>query len=139
NSATDRGATKRAGEDAAPARRGRSHRGAQLPSRRPGANQEARARQESLRGRGAPGPGTPSEAHRRGHGGDRPTWAAEGTGSSRSMTDSSARRAGEAPESERLPRHVAIIMDGNGRWANERGLPRLHGHRAGTDNVRTVL
>ena len=55
------------------------------------------------------------------------------------MTDSSARRAGEAPESERLPRHVAIIMDGNGRWANERGLPRLHGHRAGTDNVRTVL
>lgn len=43
------------------------------------------------------------------------------------------------PDPERLPRHVAIIMDGNGRWANERGLPRLHGHRAGTDNVRTVL
>jgi undecaprenyl diphosphate synthase len=43
------------------------------------------------------------------------------------------------PTPEQLPRHVAIIMDGNGRWANERGLPRLHGHRAGTDNVRTVL
>jgi undecaprenyl diphosphate synthase len=43
------------------------------------------------------------------------------------------------PEPDHLPRHVAIIMDGNGRWANARGLPRLHGHRAGTDNVRTVL
>lgn len=44
-----------------------------------------------------------------------------------------------APSSEQLPRHVAIIMDGNGRWATARGLPRLHGHRAGTDNVRAVL
>ena len=35
-----------------------------------------------------------------------------------------------------LPEHVAIIMDGNGRWAAKRGLPRLFGHRAGTDNVR---
>lgn len=43
------------------------------------------------------------------------------------------------PESEHSPKHVAIIMDGNGRWANERGLPRLHGHRAGTDNIRTIL
>jgi len=43
------------------------------------------------------------------------------------------------PSPEQLPRHIAIIMDGNGRWANERGLPRLLGHRAGTDNVRTVL
>jgi len=37
------------------------------------------------------------------------------------------------------PRHVAIIMDGNGRWAKARGLPRLAGHRAGTDNIRPVL
>ena len=37
------------------------------------------------------------------------------------------------------PRHVAIIMDGNGRWANERGLPRLAGHRAGADNLQRVL
>lgn len=43
------------------------------------------------------------------------------------------------PDPTRMPTHVAIIMDGNGRWANQRGLPRLHGHRAGTDNVRTVL
>ncbi|MDP6416133.1 MAG: undecaprenyl diphosphate synthase family protein, partial [Gammaproteobacteria bacterium] len=34
-----------------------------------------------------------------------------------------------------IPQHVAIIMDGNGRWAQKRGLPRLAGHRAGTDNL----
>lgn len=38
-----------------------------------------------------------------------------------------------------IPNHVAIIMDGNGRWAKERGLPRLKGHRAGTDNIRRVI
>jgi undecaprenyl diphosphate synthase len=38
-----------------------------------------------------------------------------------------------------VPTHVAIIMDGNGRWARERGLPRLAGHRAGVENLRTVL
>ena len=44
------------------------------------------------------------------------------------------------PESiTRLPVHVAIIMDGNGRWAAKRGLPRLVGHRAGTENLRRVI
>jgi undecaprenyl diphosphate synthase len=38
-----------------------------------------------------------------------------------------------------IPRHVAIIMDGNGRWAMARGLPRLAGHRAGTENIRRIL
>ena len=38
-----------------------------------------------------------------------------------------------------LPRHVAIIMDGNGRWAKARGVPRLMGHRAGRDSVREVV
>ena len=38
-----------------------------------------------------------------------------------------------------LPDHVAIIMDGNGRWAEQRGLPRLEGHEAGIDNVRSVI
>jgi undecaprenyl diphosphate synthase len=37
-----------------------------------------------------------------------------------------------------LPRHVAIIMDGNGRWAKGRGLPRVAGHRQGAAAVRTV-
>lgn len=43
------------------------------------------------------------------------------------------------PESKHTPNHVAIIMDGNGRWARERGLPRLAGHRAGTENIRRVI
>ncbi len=38
-----------------------------------------------------------------------------------------------------LPRHVAIIMDGNGRWAKQRHQPRLFGHRAGADSLRAVL
>jgi len=38
-----------------------------------------------------------------------------------------------------VPLHVAIIMDGNGRWAKERRLPRLAGHRAGTENIRRVI
>jgi undecaprenyl diphosphate synthase len=40
---------------------------------------------------------------------------------------------------ENVPSHVAIIMDGNGRWARARGLPRLAGHRAGTENLRPIL
>lgn len=40
---------------------------------------------------------------------------------------------------ERMPRHVAIIMDGNGRWAQERGLPRIEGHRNGSRGVRDVI
>lgn len=40
---------------------------------------------------------------------------------------------------ENVPAHVAIVMDGNGRWAKERGLPRLAGHRAGVDNLRRII
>ena len=46
------------------------------------------------------------------------------------------------PKSEALtktPTHVAIVMDGNGRWATSRGLPRLAGHRAGTENLRRII
>jgi undecaprenyl diphosphate synthase len=55
--------------------------------------------------------------------------------------------AGEDPElkeivaglpAERIPRHVAMIMDGNGRWAARRGLPRIAGHEAGTENIRRI-
>jgi undecaprenyl diphosphate synthase len=42
-------------------------------------------------------------------------------------------------EPERLPRHVAIVMDGNGRWATRRGLARFEGHRRGKDSVRAVV
>jgi len=40
---------------------------------------------------------------------------------------------------DKIPQHIAIIMDGNGRWAQARGLPRLAGHRAGTENLRRVI
>jgi undecaprenyl diphosphate synthase len=44
-----------------------------------------------------------------------------------------------APPLQPVPYHVGIIMDGNGRWAQRRGLPRLAGHRAGTENIRRTL
>jgi undecaprenyl pyrophosphate synthase len=40
---------------------------------------------------------------------------------------------------EKLPHHLAIIMDGNGRWAQERNLSRIEGHRAGAESVRFML
>jgi len=43
------------------------------------------------------------------------------------------------PSVTSIPKHVAIIMDGNGRWAQKRGLPRVAGHKAGVETVRTVI
>jgi undecaprenyl diphosphate synthase len=45
----------------------------------------------------------------------------------------------EAIDPARLPVHIAIIMDGNGRWANKRSMPRVAGHKAGVDSVRTTV
>ena len=39
---------------------------------------------------------------------------------------------------ERLPQHIAVIMDGNGRWAKKRGKPRIFGHRAGSESVKAI-
>lgn len=50
-----------------------------------------------------------------------------------------ARKDEQTQLPKHLPVHIAIIMDGNGRWAHERGLPRLAGHRAGVNNLRAVL
>lgn len=44
-----------------------------------------------------------------------------------------------AIDPERLPRHIAVIMDGNGRWAHQRGLPRVAGHQAGVEGVRATV
>ncbi|MBE7002905.1 MAG: isoprenyl transferase [Ruminococcaceae bacterium] len=49
----------------------------------------------------------------------------------------SQKQAGQV-EVSNLPRHVAVIMDGNGRWAQKRGLPRTAGHKAGAENFRTI-
>jgi undecaprenyl diphosphate synthase len=40
---------------------------------------------------------------------------------------------------QRLPRHIAIIMDGNGRWAEEKGKDRLYGHYHGVESVRNIV
>lgn len=42
-------------------------------------------------------------------------------------------------DTARLPRHIAVIMDGNGRWAKMRGKPRIFGHKAGAESVRSIL
>jgi undecaprenyl diphosphate synthase len=49
------------------------------------------------------------------------------------------KREKELAQLTKIPAHVAVIMDGNGRWAAARGLPRLAGHRAGTENLRRVI
>ncbi len=54
-------------------------------------------------------------------------------GAAASLSPQELRRRGE------VPRHIAIIMDGNGRWARARGVPRLMGHRAGRESVREVV
>lgn len=46
--------------------------------------------------------------------------------------------AKDSLEQIQIPRHLAVIMDGNGRWASQRGLPRTAGHRAGAENLRTL-
>lgn len=45
----------------------------------------------------------------------------------------------ETPLPDNIPKHIAIIMDGNGRWAKQRGLPRSAGHRQGTENLRRII
>jgi undecaprenyl diphosphate synthase len=55
------------------------------------------------------------------------------------MTRDIEARIHDLRDSGKLPGHIAIIMDGNGRWAKQRRLPRLAGHRAGTEPVRTCV
>ncbi|NBO19704.1 MAG: di-trans,poly-cis-decaprenylcistransferase, partial [Proteobacteria bacterium] len=57
--------------------------------------------------------------------------------SKRQSPNTSAPSAALNPET--LPRHVAVIMDGNGRWARARGLPRTAGHKKGAESLRTVM
>jgi undecaprenyl diphosphate synthase len=56
-----------------------------------------------------------------------------------SHADNSADISGQKLSAYTVPTHIAIIMDGNGRWAVSRGLPRLAGHRAGTENLRRII
>lgn len=55
------------------------------------------------------------------------------------MTQDNQLTEGTLPKLEKVPTHVAIIMDGNGRWAKQRGMPRSEGHRQGTENLRRTI
>ena len=57
--------------------------------------------------------------------------------SSRSSSDESIQA--ELKKSGEIPKHIAIIMDGNGRWAKKRGLPRAAGHTRGVESVRDIV
>ena len=50
----------------------------------------------------------------------------------------SAKKLAQEIDRENLPRHVGIIMDGNGRWAKQKGLPRIAGHRAGAQTLKKI-
>lgn len=54
-------------------------------------------------------------------------------------SDSAEAKLLAAIDPERLPRHIAVIMDGNGRWAKAKGQPRIFGHRAGAESVRAII
>ena len=55
------------------------------------------------------------------------------------QADSTAQVADSPAEITAVPYHIGIIMDGNGRWAQARGMPRIAGHQAGVDNIRRIL
>ena len=55
------------------------------------------------------------------------------------ITKETRRERGALLPLDKVPKHVAIIMDGNGRWARQRGLPRSAGHRQGTENLRRII
>jgi undecaprenyl diphosphate synthase len=61
------------------------------------------------------------------------------TTATRFDTDTLTRLAAAGLDPARLPRHIAVIMDGNGRWAQQRGLPRVEGHRRGVQSVRSTI
>lgn len=54
------------------------------------------------------------------------------------LTGRGPRASGEEKEDRPVPRHIAVIMDGNGRWAKKRGLPRKAGHKVGAETFRTI-
>ncbi|MGI6542144.1 MAG: isoprenyl transferase [Limnochordia bacterium] len=57
----------------------------------------------------------------------------------RSRQEKQIRNNGSAIDMARIPKHIAIIMDGNGRWAKKRGLPRVTGHRAGVSSLKECV
>src|SRR5690606_26569501 len=134
-------------------------RGAQPPSRSQPATQGRVEGQDDFRRRRSSGAGRYPEAHRPLYRRDRQIAAAEGSRTAAGLTKPRLRRSVAGfrlkchaveermltsptqaiPESGAIPRHVAIIMDGNGRWAKQRFMPRIAGHRRGAEAVRATV
>ena len=66
-------------------------------------------------------------------------WAAARTRLFGARKDDNGAAEAPALDMSRLPRHIAVIMDGNGRWATRRGLPRTAGHKAGVEALRAII
>ncbi len=146
----DRGTSTRP-DQSRPARGGAgARRCPQHSPRRESRAEGARQGQDDLGGRRTSRPGNRPEAdgpvhqgRRRGVGGKRTRPHVHLTPGGQPLTLSTVETASPVvrvaePES-RVPRHVAIIMDGNGRWAKQRGFPRTAGHREGVKSVRAVV
>src|SRR5690606_10960463 len=128
----DRGAPPRPREGRAQHRRGRAHQDPQRAPRRhagPAGAAGAARRGRRRRRRRAPRRGGAAEAHRPADRGARRDAEGQGRRDPRGLMSTAPARA----------RYVAIITDGNGRWAKRRGLPVLEGHRAGADVVKARL
>ena len=88
--------------------------------------------------------GDSAEGDRRDHRRSRQAARRQGKGDHDRLSDAARSRSGAEPlpqggDSFEVPRHVAIIMDGNGRWAAARGLPRVEGHRRGVEALRRTV
>src|SRR5205085_8516477 len=140
-SRADRGAAQGARQARRAICRESADRRAQRPPRRDGASQGRREKARDKRGRAQTARARGPEAHRRDNQGDRRSGRDQGNGNTRQVTSAPAPTEGAAGigSGTRVPRHVAIIMDGNGRWAKQRGLPRAAGHRAGAEAVRRAM
>ena len=116
-------------------------RGPQRPPRRHGRAQDRREEEGDQRGRAQAPRHRGPEADRRDDRGDRRrcSRAKEKEILQQVSAEPAKRRGRTARRRRAVPRHVAIIMDGNGRWAKARGLPRAAGHRAGAEAARKVL
>src|SRR3954466_2581504 len=127
-----RGAPPRARQGGAPHRRGGAGRDPQHPPRRHARPARAQGRRRGRRRRRAPRRGRAAEAHRRPDRRARRPAQGQGSGDPRSVSAAGGDGGATA-------RYVAIITDGNGRWARSRDLPVVEGHRAGADVVKARL
>src|SRR5204863_3941670 len=114
-----------------------AHRRAQPPARRDPAPEGSPQEARGVRERRAPCPGRGAEDDRPAYRRDRQAAATKRRRVDGRMNYTSSTQ--EVPEHGAVPRHLAIIMDGNGRWARSRLLPRIAGHRRGLEAVRATV